>query len=89
MDSDGLLRGQELGLLLQHHLWFYLTVSPRKEGAMVGAEPAALRWDWPRVGGSAGFHPALQAQFSKALKLVLVIKFVLKGFTELGPLLAQ
>lgn len=57
------------------------------EGAMVGAKPTAPQQGWPG-GCSAGFHPALQDQFSKALKLVLIIKFVLKGFTELGPLLA-
>lgn len=42
------------------------------------------------VGGcSAGFHPVLQAQFSKDFKLVLIIKLVLKGFTELRPLLTR
>ena len=34
-DPDGLLRGRELDLLLQHHLWFYFTLTPRKEGAVV------------------------------------------------------
>lgn len=38
-------------------------------------------------GGSAGFHPALQAQFSKDLNLVLIIRFMLKDFSELGPCL--
>lgn len=78
-DPDRLLRGWELDLLLQCCLWFYFTLTPRKEGAMVKPSP----------GGSASFHPALHAQFSKALKLVLIIKFVLKGFAELGPLLKK
>lgn len=47
-DQDGLLRGQELDLLLQRCLWFYFTLTPRKEGAVVGAEPAALWRGQPR-----------------------------------------
>lgn len=41
-DQDGLLRGRELDLLLQHSLWFYFTLTPRTEGAAVGGGPAAL-----------------------------------------------
>lgn len=84
---DGLLRDQELNLLLQGCLCFYFTLIPQEGRGRGGAEPE------PSVrlaqGGSAGSHPALQAQFSKALKLVLIIKFLLKRCTALEPLLVQ
>lgn len=43
--------------------------------------------DGRRANGSACFPMVLEALCGKALKLVLVINFVLKGFIELGPLL--
>lgn len=84
MDPDGLLRAWELDLLLQGCLRFYFTLTPpRKEGAVLdlSLEPLVRL----AQGGSAGFHPALLARFSKNLYFVLIIRFVLKDFSELGP----
>lgn len=48
-DLDGLLKGQELDLLLHRCLWFYFSLTPRKEGAGVQLSPrssgeAGLGW---------------------------------------------
>lgn len=49
----------------------------------------SCKGDGRRPNGSACFPAVLEALCGKALKLVLIINFVLKGFIELGPLLVQ